>query len=141
MTNSSNGNEPSDASRSKRGQGTKVDRNIGINVVHDLDFVPEDKGVSLRPFFERKVTQKPTTSKSQSLLTFLSIFFGLNSFGPGHILTAFKHVGKRVPADIRATVRNLKMKAWLNYSNSDQIVIATEGENVVDHQLPKGNSQ
>jgi len=59
--------------------------------------------------------------------------------GPSHILSAFKHVNKPVPKDIKQTIRNMKSKkAWLSFSDIDSICVTTEGDNRVEHQLSKG---
>jgi len=60
----------------------------------------------------------------------------LPAIGPGHILTAFKHVGKPVPADLRATIRNMKnQKVWLNFTDLEAVRVTTQGDNIVEHDL------
>jgi len=128
---------PTAASRQKRGEGAKTDRNANIAVVFDLDFGPDGKP-SLKEFFAEKT---PDTDLDQVLVLahYLQHTLRLSAIGPGHILTAFKHVGKPVPVDLRQTIRNMKKgKAWLNFTNIEAIRVTTEGENRVEHELGQG---
>ena len=122
--------------RQKRGQGPKIDRNTGIDLVGDLDFVPDGKPSLKTSFFEKS----PSTDMEQVLVIayYLQHTLELTQFGPSHILTAFKHVVVPVPVDLRATIRNIKKaKAWLSFSDLDNIRLTTGGENYVVHELPK----
>ena len=118
----------------KRGGGPKIDRNAGIKLVPDLDFVPNGKE-SLKKFFAEK---DPQNDMEQILVLahYMQHALALPAMGPGHILTAFKHVGKPVPADLRATIRNMKnQKAWLNFTDLEAIRVTTQGDNLVEHEL------
>ena len=132
-------NEPPVGSVRKRGGGPKTDRNAGIKLVPDLDFVPDGKE-PLKKFFAEK---EPKSDMEQTLVLvyYMQHTLALPAVGPGHILTAFKHVGKPVPADLRATVRNMKnQKVWLNFTGLEAIRVTTQGDNFVEHELgPEGN--
>ena len=123
----------------KRGQGPKVDRNAGIEMVSHLDFVPEGKA-PLKTFFNSK---SPGNDMEQVLVLsyYLQHTMGLNEFGPGHVLTAFRHVLKPVPADLKGTIRNMKKtKAWLTFGDIERIRMSTVGDNFVEHELPKAST-
>lgn len=134
------------AARKKRGEGTKTERNAGISPVADLNFVPKDK-VALKVFFAEKA---PVTDMEQVLVIgyYLKQTLGVSTFGPGHIFAGFKHVNKPIPVDLRQTMRNMKPmvgtkqgKGWLNFTDVEAARLTTEGENVVEHELPRnGNS-
>ncbi len=126
--------------RRKRGDGPKVDRNAGIVPVGDLDFVPEGKQ-SLRAFFGDR---SPATDMEQILVLgyYIQNTLGLTGFGPGHILSAFKHVSKPVPVDLKQTMRNIKRdKAWISFTEIDATRLTTEGENEVEHSLPRSTAK
>lgn len=136
------------ATRRKRGEGTKTGRNAGIVPISDLDFVPDNQP-ALKTFFAEK---DPGSDMEQVLVFgyYIQQILGLANFGPGHALSAFKHVGKPIPRDLRQTMRNMKPmkgstqgKGWLNFTNIDEARLTTEGENVVEHELPhsRGNSE
>jgi len=111
------------SNRRKRGEGEKTDRNAGIVAVPDLDFVPDGKQ-ALKEFFAKKA---PANDMEQVLVLgyYLKNTVSLDNFGPGHILSAFKHVGKRVPVDLRQTIRNMKKgKIWFNYTDINAIEVA-----------------
>lgn len=129
---------PPETSRRKRGEGDPKDRNAGITPVGDIDFVPNGKP-ALKTFFAEKA---PGSDMDQILVLCHYIQQTLNypKFGPSHILTGFKHVGKPVPKDLKATIRNMKKRAWLNFTDMESIRLTTEGENRVEHELGKGKS-
>jgi hypothetical protein len=128
-----------EALRKKRGDGRPQDRNAGIKLVGDIDFVPTGKQ-SLKDFFAEKA---PASDMDQILVLchFLQHILDAPQIGPGHILSGFKHVGKPIPKDLKQTVRNMKdKKAWLSFADIENIRLTTEGDNRVEHELGKGSS-
>jgi hypothetical protein len=131
--------------RKKRGEGTKTERNARISPAADLNFVPKDKP-ALKAFFAQKA---PATDMEQVLVVgyYLKHMLDVATFGPGHIFAGLKHVNKPIPVDLRQTMRNMKPmvgnkqgKGWFNFTDVDSARLTTEGENVVEHELPrKGN--
>jgi hypothetical protein len=127
-------NDTSAGPTRKRGSGQKVDRNAGIKPVPDLDFVPAGKK-ALKKFFAEK---EPRSDMEQVLVLvhYMQHTMALPAIGPGHILTAFKEVGKPVPVDLRGTVRNMRnQKVWLNFADLEAIRTTTQGDNLVEHEL------
>ena len=57
----------------------------------------------------------------------------LRGFSPGHVLSAYKHIGNlKIPLDLKATLRNMKkQKGWLTFTEFEHMRIDTEGENFV----------
>ncbi|HEX3655159.1 MAG TPA: hypothetical protein VHV55_05110 [Pirellulales bacterium] len=130
---------PQPAAKRKRGQGQKIDRNAGVAMVPHLDFLPNGK-TPLKVFFSEK---SPSSDMEQVLVLshYLQHVMGIDEFGPGHIFTAFKHVVKPVPADLKGTVRNMKkFKAWLTFTDIERIRVSTVGDNFVEHELPKASA-
>lgn len=130
--------ETDDAARAvvarKRGAGQKVDRNAGIKPVPDIDFVPDGKQ-SLKGFFAEKDPKKDM-EQVLVLVYYMHHTLALSAIGLGHILSAFKDVGKPVPVDLRSTVRNMKdKKVWLNFTDMDALRVTTQGDNYVEHEL------
>lgn len=137
--------EAANTARKKRGEGTKTERNAGISPVADLNFVPKDK-VALKAFFAEKA---PATDMEQVLVIgyYLKQTLDVSTFGPGHIVAGFKHVNKPIPVDLRQTMRNMKPmvgtkqgKGWLNFTAVETARLTTEGENVVEHELPRNGN-
>ena len=112
-----------------------MDRNAGIAPVANLDFIPQGKK-ALKAFVVEKAP-KSDVDRVLVLSHYLHHTMGLTTFSPGHILTAFRHVGVEVPVDLPATIRNMKKRVLLNFTDSNVITMATEGNNRVEHQLPK----
>ena len=130
----------SNGQKRRRGDGQKVDRNAGIELVPNLDFVPTGK-TPLKTFF---VEKSPASDMEQVLV--IAHYFQHTmvspAFGPGHILTAFKHVGKPIPVDLKGTIRNMRRgKVWLNFTDIEHIRVTTEGDNHVEHELPKNGAK
>jgi hypothetical protein len=123
--------------RKKRGEGDLRDRNAGIISVGDIDFVPNGKD-SLKTLFAAKIPSSDL-DKIIVIAYFLQHILTLQKFGVNHILTAFKHVGKPVPTDLRQTLRNMKKKAWVGFNELDDIRLTTVGDNRFVHELGKRN--
>ncbi|MGC4030548.1 MAG: hypothetical protein QM754_02205 [Tepidisphaeraceae bacterium] len=122
--------------RTQRGQGPKQDRNAGITVVGDVDFVPSGK-TPLKVFFAEK---KPKTDMDQVLVIcyWLQNILIIPAITPGHVLSGLKHVAEPVPKDLAQTIRNAaKKKGWFNVADINAIRLTTVGENVVEHELGK----
>ena len=122
--------------RAQRGQGPKQDRNAGIAVVGDVDFVPNGK-TPLKGFFAEK---KPKTDMDQVLVIcyWLQHILAVPAITPGHVLSGLKHVAEPIPKDLAQTIRNAaKKKGWFNVSDINAIRLTTVGENVVEHELGK----
>jgi len=127
-----------DSSRKKRGEGDRKDRNSGIKLIGDIDFVPNGKQ-PLKAFFMEKA---PDSDMDQILVLchFLQHTLEVVKIGPGHILSGFKHVCKPVPKDLKQTIRNMKdKKAWLSFTDIENIRLTTEGDNRVQYELGNGD--
>jgi hypothetical protein len=126
----------SNTGRKPRGSGSKADRNAGIGLVHDLDFRPEGHP-TLRDFFAEK---SPSTDMEQILVVvyYMQHKMHISKIGAGHVLTGLRDVGKSIPLDLKQTIRNLRdRKAWLKFSDIDDISTATAGDNHVTHDIGK----
>jgi hypothetical protein len=127
-------NETSAVPARKRGTGPKVDRNAGIKLVPDLDFVPDGKQ-PLKAFFAEKDPKKDM-EQVLVLMYYMHHTLALPTIGLGHILTAFKEVVKPVPVDLRSTVRNMRdKKVWLSFTDMEATRVTTQGDNYVEHEL------
>ncbi len=124
---------PSNA-RKPRGAGKKVDRNVGINLVPDLDFMPSGKQ-ALKEFLGEK---KPKNDVEYCLATvyYWQHVMELPKIGPGHVRTALKEAGISIPVDLKQTIRNIKnSRVWLNFTDLDDVRTTTQGENHIEHEM------
>jgi hypothetical protein len=127
------------SARRRRGEGQKADHNAGLSPVGDLDLVQKEK-TSLREFVEEKV---PNTDEEYVLVFvyYMKEKCKVAKVTANHVLTCFRHLPHRVPADLRSTIRNLaRKKALLNASDPEDISITTSGIGVVEHDLPRSNN-
>ncbi len=118
-----------------RGDRPKTDRNTGLTPIGDLDLMPKGKK-SLSDFTSEK---DPRTDEDHVLLFvyYLTQIATVSPINVNHILTCFKAVSRKVPADLRQTIRNIaKKRAWIS-SDMDDLKTTTVGENYVEHTLGK----
>jgi hypothetical protein len=124
----------SQSSRKPRGAGKKVDRNAGLELVPDLNFRPNGKQ-TLKEFVEQK-RPKNDVESVLVLLHYMQHSMGLSKIGPAHVMTAFKEVGKPIPADLKQTIRNIKKsKMLLNFTDIEDVRMTTQGDNFVEHEM------
>lgn len=126
-----------ESARTPRGSGKKKDRNSGLNLVPDLNFRPNGHK-SLKEFVEQKAP-KNDIEAALAMVYFMQHRMSVSRIGSNHVLTAFKEVGKPIPADLRQTIRNVKKsKMWLNFADLDDVRTTTQGDNFVEHEMGKG---
>jgi hypothetical protein len=124
----------SQSSRKPRGEGKKVDRNAGLELVPDLNFRPDGKQ-ALKEFVEEK-GPKSDVDTVLVVLHYMQHVMGLSKIGPAHLMTAFKAVGKPIPVDLKQTVRNIrKSKMLLNFTDIEDLRMTTQGDNFVEHDM------
>jgi ribosomal protein L1 len=125
------------ATRAPRGSGKKVDRNAGLAWVPDLNFRPVGE-VSLKEFAKGK---NPTNDQEYVLVTlhYMQNVMKLSKIGPSHVMTAFKEVSRKIPADIRQAIRNTKnSQIWLDFTEIEELRTTTQGDNQIEHEMGKG---
>jgi hypothetical protein len=136
-------NDPN-GQRRKRGDGPSVDRNAGITAAGDVDFYPNGK-TSLKDFFAEK---SPGSDMERCLVFsfYMQEVVMISPFGAGHLLAGFNNVGAEIPKDLPGTLRNMRegkkrSKAWLAFSDLDNIRVTTNGLNHVRHELGKDGGE
>ncbi|MCB1806448.1 MAG: hypothetical protein KDJ99_15265 [Candidatus Competibacteraceae bacterium] len=130
-------NSTPSAARRTRGTGIKKDRNAGLQLVPDLNFRPQDKQ-PLKEMFQQKGPENDTEA-ALLFVYYLQHVMASDKISASHVMTAFKEVGKAIPADIRQTIRNIKKtRMWVNFSDLDDIKMTTQGDNYVEHEMGKG---
>jgi hypothetical protein len=128
---------PSPNARKPRGTGKKVDRNVGLNLVPDLNFRPSGTQ-ALKEFVEEK-SPKNDLEAALATVYYMQHIMGLAKIGPAHVMTAFKEAGKAIPVDVKQTIRNVKkLKIWLNFTDIEEVRTTTQGDNFVEHEMGKG---
>jgi hypothetical protein len=123
--------------RKPRGTGKKVDRNAGLKLIPDLNFRP-DGYPTLKEFLEEK---NPKNDIEAALIAvyYMQHRMSLTKIGPAHVMTVFKEAGKRIPADVTQTIRNVKkLRIWLDFTDIEDVHTTSQGENFVEHEMGKG---
>src|SRR5260370_12535764 len=125
--------------RKPRGTGKKVDRNVGLSLVPDLNFRPDGEQ-ALKEFVDEKCPKKDLEA-ALVLVYYMQHVMELPKIGPAHVMTAFKEAGKRIPADVAHTIRNVqKFRMWLTFTDIEEVRTTTQGQNCVELDMGKANS-
>jgi hypothetical protein len=75
-----------------------------------------------------------------AMVHYMQHLIRVTKIGPSHVRTAFHDAGMPIPADVRQTIRNMKVnKAWLDFTDNDDIKTTTQGDNFVLHQMGKSS--
>ncbi len=117
----------------RRGGGQKMDRNSGLSLVPNLDFVPTGKK-SLKDFFAER---GPRTSEEKILvyISYMAETLELPKITVNHVFSCFQPTGEKYPADLPQTIRNIiKKKAWLA-QDGDNLSVTTQGSNYLSHDM------
>lgn len=108
-------------------------------IVKDLDLSPKGGKQSLRDFYKEKFTgPAPAMEINAVFVYYLQKIAGITNITLSHIYTCYKDAGARVPAALRQSLLDTShRKGWVDTSSFEKLVIATQGENFVEHDLPK----
>lgn len=124
------------SARKPRGSGKKVDRNAGLILVPDLNFMSDGKQ-ALKAFLDEK-SPKSDIEVTLAAVYYMQHVMVLTKIGPSHVMTALKAVGMAIPASVRQTIRNVKKtRMWLNYNDIEDVRTTTQGVNFVEHEMGK----
>jgi hypothetical protein len=105
-------------------------------IVKDLNLTPKGKPA----FREFAKTKLPKTHQERCTVSvyYLTEMLGLKSVSPDHVYTCYKDVQWKLPADLyNVLVLTANRKGWLDTRNTAAITVATVGENLVEHDLPR----
>ena len=124
--------------RKPRGTGNKVDRNAGLGLVPNLNFMPDGQQTLKQFLIEKK--PKNDMETTLAVVFYMRHIMAVSKVGPDHVLTAYKEAEKAVPVDVRQTIRNVKSKKmWLNFDELEDVKTTTQGENFVQHKMGKSD--
>lgn len=129
--------ESGNEARKRRGEGPKRDRNLGITLNPSLDLKPVGKD-SLASFIESK---NPTNQQEEiaAFVYYLKEVAGADVCTIDDVFTCFKKTGKKIPKDLRQSIRNTEKNQGYVTGDLQNLNIATAGQNFIEHDLPKGS--
>lgn len=118
-----------------RGKSGKGSKKRALSIDKDLNLRP-DSADSLEAFVDKK---RPTSNivKNVVCVYYLEKHLNMEKVTANQVLTCYKSLSWRVPADIANTLQQAGSKGWLDTSDSENILLTTLGENLVEHDLPK----
>lgn len=119
----------------KKKKATK--RKESYNIVSDLDLYGKGGKKSLKDFYSEKAP-KTNMERNTVFVYYLQKELNLTGITVEHVYTCYKHVSTSVP---RALVQSLldtsSRNGWLNTKSTNDISITTQGENLIEQELPR----
>lgn len=103
-------------------------------IIGSLNLEPADKK-SLRAFVAEK---KPRSNQETNLVIvyYLEKVLGITGITPDHVYTCYKNINEPTPVLVTSLRNTASAKGWINTSESNNILVTTLGENMVEHDLP-----
>jgi hypothetical protein len=114
-------------------KSTKV--KSALTLVKEMNLIPKGK-----KSFEAFAKEKSPSSNPERCV--VCVYYIINELGQGpvstnHVYTCFKSQWP-VPANLENTLQwAASQKAWLDTSNMTDIKMAPQGDNLIEHKLPK----
>lgn len=106
-------------------------------IVKDLDLSSNDGKKSLRGFYKEK-TPSVAMENNAVFVYYLQKIAGISNITPNHVYSCYKDVGARVPTALRQSLLDTShRKGWIDTASMENILVATPGENFVEHDLPR----
>ena len=133
-------NKPTSSSLGKKkGVSKKRGKRGGksFSIVKDLDLSGRGGEGSLKDFFQKK---SPSSAMQMNavFVYYLSKTAKVENITPDHVYTCYKDVKKRTPAALHQSLLDTSYKnGWIDTGSKDDIKITIQGENLVEHELPK----
>jgi len=107
------------------------------NIIGDLNFRPKDDK-SLKDFIAEK-KPKDNQERFAVIIYYLTNVLKYSSgITVDHIYTAFKEINEKIPSDIVVALSKASgRKGWFETKDMSNISLNVNGENFVEHDLPK----
>lgn len=115
--------------------GKKSKSSASFSIVKDLNLKPSGKE-SFKDFTTKKA---PSSNQEKCVVAvyYLQKVLELGNINFNHIFTCYKDAKWRAPGDIGNIVRlTSNRKGWLDTSDSTNIRVTVQGENLIEHDLP-----
>jgi hypothetical protein len=107
------------------------------NIVKTLDLSIREHDQSLKDFFLEK-SPKSALETNAVFVYYLQKLAGVRNITINHIYTCYKDVKVKVPGALRQSVIDTSFKkGWIDTKSLEDITISIQGENLVEHDLPK----
>jgi hypothetical protein len=120
--------------RPKAKTSSKPARKITIN--KNLNLEPKEK----ESFKQFAVSKAPRNRQERCIVSvyYLERVLEHRPIDTSDVYTCFKNAGWRVPADLaNALAWTASQKGWLDTSDMSDITVTVQGENAIEHELPR----
>lgn len=122
------------AGRTKSKSSSKTRSKVSLTQIKDLNTSPSGK-TTLTDFINDKQPKSHVekgTVVAYYLINTLEIKPSIN-----HIFTCYKHVDWRLPSNLPNMLQQAGTKGWLDTSDNKNIIVTHQGQNLVEHDLPR----
>lgn len=120
------------SSKQTAGRASKKTKSI-IAMDKTLNLSPSGKKSALQ--FQEEKSPTSVLQKCVVAAYYLREILEIDSVSVSAVLTFFKTVGWKVPADLRNTLQQAGTKGWLDTADGEDIKITSMGENLIEHDL------
>lgn len=115
---------------------SKGKRKESYQIVKELDLSPKAGKVSLRDFYKTK-SPKSGLARNTVFVYYLEKVAKVKNIGANHIYSCYKDVNQKVPMALHQSLVDTGFKkGWLDTKSMTNITVTTQGENLVEHDLP-----
>ncbi|MBD5636288.1 MAG: zinc ribbon domain-containing protein [Clostridia bacterium] len=124
-------------SKTSKGQsGNKKSSLDSYSVVTSLNLSPTGKE-SLKDFLSRR-NLKSAMELNTAFVYYLEKIIGCTTITPNHVYTCYKHANIKYPSKLRQSLTDTKRrKTWIETADMENIKIAPNGENYIEHDSLK----
>lgn len=117
----------------------KSSSNQSYSMLTDLNLRPTGKK-SLEDFYNSFVV-KSNMEKNITILYYLKRVLELDNVGVNHFYTCYKKIGSKIPNIYQGLIDTKNRKGWVDTNNMEDLKVAISGENYIEHEAPKKESE
>jgi hypothetical protein len=137
-------NKPEIKSSNKKGSNKTTPSKKGLTrlpkQLMDLNLRPKGKE-SLKDFYS-KYDLKTNFEKNVSFTYYLTKVINIKGITIDHIYTCYKETDQKVPENIYQSLADTKKhKGWIDTTNMEDIKLSIQGENYIEHDVPRASAK
>ncbi len=124
----------------KQGKKKATAKPESYTILPDLDLVGKGQGrETLKQLYSEKGGSTLNNYEASTVFVhYLTRVMTEKEVGLNHLYSCYKHVGIRVPGSLRQLMYDQKKRGhFINITKMDDLKLTVNGENLVDHDLPK----
>lgn len=109
------------------------------SMLTDLNLRPSGK-LSLEDFYNSLVV-KSNMERNITILYYLKRILEIENVNVNHVYTCYKKVGSKVPNIYQGLIDTKNRKGWIDTNNMDDLKVSISGENYIEHEALKNETE